>query len=344
MGHGEERTPKDGNRLTRRQVLRSVAVAGSTAAGLAGAWAVARIQGSDDTGAGDPAPEQPFPAPSRTPGGWQAAVDTGDYTLVQEWYAANTGHEALGLDYADLAPGSLVSEHDGQVIEGVRSSHILIAHNNVTIRGCRVEGGALHGAYFDPTHDADIVGTVIEYCTYAGDGSDVRANYWSSANAGAVVTRYCNIFGWRSGHTGVGGATFEYSWVHDLSTPEDAHRTGMQISGADCRYRRNYVTDGGSGCAAAYFDVSPMHNSSMEENILNGSSPTASPSYLVNLKSGPHGPSVTNFRLVRNMFGDQYQFGPLSDANVPWGTNDNRLDGNHWFGTDEPISHERTRG
>lgn len=341
MGHSEMSTSRGGRRPTRRQVLRVGALAGGvTVAGLTGAWAVSRIGEPGDPPGSEPAREDPFPAPSHTPAGWLAAAESGDYTAVEDWYAANTGHEALGIEYADLNPGSLTSEHDGQVIEGIRGSHILIAHNNVTVRGCRVEGSALHGAYFEPTHGADIVGTVIEHCTYDGGGSDVRANYWSSVNANAVVTRYCNIFGWRTGHTGVGGATFEYSWVHDLSTPEDAHRTGMQISGADCHYRRNYITDGGSGCAAAYFDVSPMHNSSMEENILNGSSPTASASYLINLKSGEHGPSVTNFRLLRNMFGDKYQFGPLSDANVPWGTNENLLEGNHWFGTAVPIDRE----
>jgi hypothetical protein len=268
---------------------------------------------------------------------WEAAVASRSFAQVEAWYAANTGHEALGIDYADLTAGSLESTSDGQVIEGIRGGPIHIAHNNVTVRGCRVESFGLHGAYFNPTAGASITGALIEHCTYDGGLADVRANFWHPANADAVTVRRCNIYGWRSGNTSYRGGDLEECWIHDLSAPDETHRTGCLIGGADCRYWRNYVTDGGSGCANIYFDINPVQTSSLEENILNGSSPNASPSYLINLKDGPEGPGATNVRIVGNYYGPEFQFGTFAGANVPWGSNGNEISGNVHFLTGDPA-------
>src|SRR5690606_18093265 len=88
-------------------------------------------------GSGDPGEEPTPPDVDPPPTSWQNAVDSRNIDTVRAWYAANTGHEALGYNEEDLTwvGGGIKSTHDGQVIEGVASNHIRIAHNNVTIRG-----------------------------------------------------------------------------------------------------------------------------------------------------------------------------------------------------------------
>lgn len=275
------------------------------------------------------------------PASWQAAVDSRSFSQVEAWYSANTGYRALGYSYADLIPGSLSSSFDGQVIEGVRGGPIRIAHNNVTIRGCLVETWGTYGAYFNPTFGAQLTGNVVEYTNLEGPGGNpdqpIRGALFVAGNADAITMRYCDFLGWTSGAASDRGMTAEYCWIHDLASPEgsDAHRTSLRTSGRDVTFRRNYCTDGGSSCISVYADKNPVHNVLLEENILNGSSPNASPSYLIATKVGDFGPTATNVRYVGNMFGPEFQFGILSAGNIAWGSNGNVRSENEMFLTGE---------
>lgn len=292
---------------------------------------------------GNPDPGEPTP----TPEDWQAAVDSRSFAQVEAWYKANTGIGALGLSPSDLTSGSLQSTKDGQVLVGIRAGAARWKHSNVTFRGCLIEwSDALYGAYGSPTFGTPHTNIVFEYCTFIGPGSADsarRAAVVSSTHANAVTFRNCDFSGGTSGmanDSAAGGAVVEYCWVHDLAAAtaqNGAHRTSLRTTAGGGRFFRNYTTDGGSSCISAYFDKNPVNNFEIRENIMNGSSPNASPSYLISMKEGEYASSATGFKVVDNYFGPLYQFGLLNGASVPWGSNGNEQSGNVHFLTGEPI-------
>jgi hypothetical protein len=276
--------------------------------------------------------------PNPDPGvnGWQAAVDSRNYTTMQNWYIANTGYEALGYNVEDLVSGSMVSSYNGQVIEGVRGSVIRIAHSNVTVRGCLIEGGGTYGFYNNPTFGSTYTGTVVEYCTFVGgdppiDKSAVLAS--SAVSTGIAATfRNCEVTGWSSGFSAYGGVAVEYCYVHDFfpSSVEGAHVSSMVARGSNVRFYRNYATEGGSPICSIYFDLNPVNNVTIQQNILSArmSQSGNTPSYLLFGKQGQYESPATNIVVGGNYLGNtagvDFQFGQTAGmGNVQWGSNGN---------------------
>lgn len=293
-------------------------------------------------------PGEPDPPPVEVPEGWDAAAASQDFEVVEGWYTANTGHEKAGYTQGELTSGSCVSSVEGQLFEAVASGNARWLHNDVTYLGCRFTWDtSLYAAYGNPTFQNPFSGITFRYCTFDGpnEAPDTarRAAVISAVSAGAVKFEYCNFFGGTSGianDSAAGGALVDYCWVHDLAaaTSENgAHRTCMRATVGGGRFYRDYCTDGGSSCISVYFDKRDIHNFTVQENILNGSSPNASPSYLINTKSGAYGPTALNVKYLGNMFGTSYQFGVATGGNVPWGTNGNERTGNKMFETGELI-------
>ena len=275
------------------------------------------------------------------------STESTKYQIIENWYRSNTGHEALGYQVGSLTSGSLSSTAEGQLIERLVGTSSRHAYSNITIRGCRINwANSLYGAYLNPTFGAPLSGITFEYCTFIGPAaSDVakRAGYISSGLDLAVTFRYCNFSGGTSGVGTDRGAIVEYCWIHDLAaaTAENgAHRTSLRTSGRGVRFYRNYCTDGGSSCISVYADKNEMHNITVQENILNGSSPNASPSYLINTKQGPFGPTATNVKYLGNFWGSQYQFGVLTGGNIPWGSAGNQRANNRMLATGEPFGND----
>lgn len=289
----------------------------------------------------DPDPPDTDPDPIPAPEDWQTAVDSRSFDQVEAWYAANTGYQALGISPTS---GSLESSSHGQVIEGKRGGNARWKHNNVTYRGCLIEwSSALYGAYGSPTFGNPYTGIVFEYCTFVGPtsaDSARRVAVVSATHEYAVTFRNCNFYGGTSGvanDSAAGGAIVEYCWVHDLATAASAHRTSLRTTAGGGRFFRNYCTDGGSSCISAYFDKNPIRNFEIRENIMNGSSPNASPSFLINMKEGEYTSSASGFKVVDNYFGPEYQFGLINGASIPWGSSGNVMSGNRHFLTGAPI-------
>lgn len=285
----------------------------------------------------DPDPD-PLPEP---PASWQAAVDSRSFAQVEAWYAANAGYQAIGVT---PTAGSLSSSSAGQVIENRSGGSARWAHNNVTYRGCLINwSSALYGAYGNPTFGNPFVGVTFEYCTFVGPSSATearRAAVISATNANAVTFRYCQFYGGTSGvanDSAAGGAIIEYCWVHDLATAAAAHRTSLRTTAGGGRFFRNYCTDGGSSCISIYFDKNPIANFDVAENILNGSSPNASPSYLITMKEGEHVATATNVRIINNYLGPQYQFGLINGVSGFSGVRGNVISGNRHFLTGASI-------
>lgn len=294
-----------------------------------------------------PVVSEPDPAPT----GWQESIDLAvaqqDWTPVISWYAAHTGHEALGYNEADLVyVGTIASVADGQVIEGLRGERLRIAHNNVTVRGCRITGGGIYGAYYNPTFGSNYINNVVEYCTFDdSSGSDTNAILFLSGEGSPTLNltlRNNNCTGFSQGIRTRGNVLAEYNWMHDFSHPPGSHSNAYRhVGNTNCIARRNYGSDGSSGTMSIYFDKEPTANIEYSENIMSGQSTpegAGGPSYLVNLKDGMYDASASNIKLVNNMWGPGYQYGVFSGSTgLTWNTNGNERSGNHDLMTGQLI-------
>jgi hypothetical protein len=292
--------------------------------------------------------------PPPSTGSWQEAINLSvaqqTTVAIRTWYESNTGHTALGWvegtpgpGQRKLVAGSLTSTHHGQVIEGVVGGVIRVSHNNVTIRGCRVVGGGVYGAYLNPTFSAPVTGLRIEYCTiyYGQVAPDLNAKvpmfispvYTANTDPDVVIS-HCDTYDWSGGIRTDNKVRTEYCYVHDWQHPPGVHSSSIWPQHNGGHVYRNYCTEGRSGVISVYFDKEPTHNMRIEENVMSGESPGASPSYLMNFKPGTYSSTATDIKVLNNYWHTGYQYGILAGAQgVPWGSNGNERTGNRWLMT-----------
>lgn len=302
------------------------------------------------TGGGDPDPDPPTGA---FPDAWDAMIATRDWDVVEATFDSYTGYAAGGYAYGDLVDngGTVRSTHDGQVIEGVRGSALQIIHNDVTVRGCLFGPGNTYGFDNSPRYNWHGYGGLVEHCTFDGTiGSggpvDKAAIIMQASQPNAVTFRFCEFRGWSSGALAQGGTTIEYSWFTDFygSSVSGAHVSSLNARGSNVRFYRNLATEGGSPIASIYFDVRPVHNVEIRENLLTArlSASTNLPSYLLFGKSGEYRTPATGIVVGGNYFGDtiglDYQFGLESGlGSVRWGVDGNVRTPNIDFLTGNPV-------
>lgn len=303
----------------------------NTYARLAGVWRSA--------GALIEPPPDPDPIP--TPAGWLDAVQSRSVPTLRSWYQANTGIAGLGLTTSDLTSGSLSSSVDGEVIEHRVGGGIRLAHNNVTIRGCRVAAtGSGYGVAFNPTFNANVRDCVIEYCdivyTPVAQDNETRHamilyNGTSISNtARSVTVRNCNVYGWTSAGGRLGNnVTFENNWIHDFQYPAGPHANSCRPAGWNIVVRRNLFEEGRSAISSIYFDDKPVGNVLFEENVLYGRVGT-SPSYWVNGKGGEYDAPSTDIVWRNNYYGGVNQFGEWT-SDVDWGQRGHAHYGDRYF-------------
>lgn len=282
--------------------------------------------------------------PPAGPLGWQASIDLAvaqqNWSPIINWYTYNTGHEALGYAVEDLtdAGGMITTSYDGQIIEGIHGTSLRIAHSNVTIRGCRFDGGSTYGAYYNPTMGSTYTNNVVEYCTFAAVGNqETNAMLFQSAEGSPtrnLTLRYNNCGFFLAGIRTQGNVLVEYNWIHDFYHPVGGHANSYRhVGNTNCVARRNYGTDGSSGTMSIYFDKEPTANIEYSENIMSGQSTPAGeggPSYLVNMKSGDYQAAATGIKILNNMWGPDYQYGIMAGGqDITWGSNGNEKSGNY---------------
>lgn len=302
-----------------------------------------------------PTPGPDLPAPAS----WQAAIDTGSVAQVALWYEAHTGHDGINpddpndlpLDESDLTwvDGGLKSTHDGQVFEGLHSNHIRIAHNNVTVRRCRITNGALYGAYFNPTNGGNYTGALIEFVTFDAPGKDTSPVFMNPAETPegqpAAVIRYCEAIGWDGGFKTRNRVHLEYLYVHDQWHPPGVHSTAAIQRGRGGRVHRCLLTDGTSNILGIYMKPSYGYANDItySENIVGGAitmpdgrviSPESSGSYHFQIGGDEeYGPAATDLRIVDNMLYGGSQYGLFTGSGVRWGEDGNERSGNWIFET-----------
>lgn len=244
--------------------------------------------------------------PTPVPSDWKSAFESGNIDVLRSWYEKHTGHEANGYSISDLdRVGNIMTEYDGQVIEGVNANSIRIAHDDVTIRNSRIRGSANYGISYAKTWSKEVGNTLIEYVTFDGwsgpSGNINHAAYLAANDDGAVVRRV-RITGYSSGVSMRSNTSFEESWVRGLYRgPGTGHGTSSTIRGSDNAVVRNLLEGpGGSSAVSLYADHGgAVHNALVESNVLND----GYPHYQINIPNRDHTDDSRNVRIRNNRFG-----------------------------------------
>lgn len=272
---------------------------------------------------------------------WQEAWDTRNQATIDAWYNANTGYDALGLSSdtflnigGPIIDSSWLAANNGNghvsftggrwMIERVQATRLRIAANNVTVRGCFVNtgGSGVYGAQLYPTFTSTVTGTVIEFCTMQGGGSEMAGMLFAGTAEGVAtsIVRNNDIFGYAVGIQVYRNITVEYNQVHDLHYYTGSHNTSSSNRGANVRYYRNNFDDGNSSALSLYAD-DLIHNLVVEQNLFN----TSRANYCLNFPaSKDYFDEVYDTHLINNIFGQKYSEScgssrPMTGGN--WTTN-----------------------
>ncbi|MGC4151483.1 MAG: hypothetical protein QM628_00195 [Propionicimonas sp.] len=217
------------------------------------------------------------------PGGWADTFTSRDFTALDTWYAAHTGHNPA-LDYttitgnltitddwlaSNLGNGRATQVAGRWVVERYRVTGSLgVNADNVTLRNCHVDSdGALYGL----RSTTNCHGLIAEHCTLAGNGANdngAALNFSAARTPGQITIRFCDISGFRAGLYCFGGVHAEYCWVHDLHFSEGSHNTGASLRAGNNTLRRNLITDGNSAAISWYPEYGPYTGNLAIENAL----------------------------------------------------------------------------
>ena len=282
-------------------------------------------------------------------GAWDT-FPTSEIAHGSELQAADTGLAGLGVLEANLEThnGQLTTTSDGQRIEGLHivtstSPAVVIAHNNVTIRGCKVtHQGSANGI----SQNATAANALIEFCDIDGTYPSYEGNFGNigiQLRGNGVVARRNYIYGVRDGFqvSNVGGTQILENYILDLHRHSGAHNDSIMIQRAfaesyDCLIARNHTKAGNTGAIDLIIGVpvSPtgdqlnhgLHGITVRDNLLWGNWPQADettyPSgyacyggHLDNSDAGREA-NNTNIKFINNRFIPSFGvkwYGELSD-------------------------------
>ena len=262
----------------------------------------------------------PSPSATRAP---SPSPSSANVTHGSQLSAENTGVRGAGYVYdratdtfshpvhGPLRPsGTIRTSFDGQVIENVDvTGAILVEHDNVTVRNCRVRYSESDKGI--NARSASPRGTLIEFCDVTNVGSVPHEAEGLLLSHGTA--RFLNIYGWRVGFI-VGAETrLEYNRITDARSISGTHGTGGSADGgANIVFYRNYI-EGSTSAALALYSRSAFNGVLVEDNYFDAST---TPSFCLNAGNNKNGVGVNkNIRVRGNVFGTtKYpecgQFGP----------------------------------
>lgn len=140
--------------------------------------------------------------------------------------AGNTGVPAG----TTLTPsGPVTSSANNQIIDALDiTGTVVINHNNVTIKRCRITSGD----FFVVSAGANGHHLIVEDCEIDGNGT-ASACYLPEATLGSSIIRRCNLHNAENGiFIGENNMTIRDNYIHDLESDEvDPHYDGIQGSG-----------------------------------------------------------------------------------------------------------------
>jgi hypothetical protein len=236
---------------------------------------------------------------------------TGGSTVAHgsDLLSSQTGLAALGLTTADLTvhSGQMYSSSDGQTIEGYdiqyssteNEAALIINHNNVTVKGCRVFHDVAANGILDNGS-----GNTVEFCDIDG-GHPVSYNK-SNANFGNIgiqigtngTVRRCYITGVRDGFRFKSGCLIEEVFINDLNYHtssqggENAHNDGIRSDGgvSNTIIRRNRVPSGNTGGIILFANAGHYNNFDIFDNFIIGES--TDPRFNDVYNGGSHGQGI----------------------------------------------------
>ena len=269
-----------------------------------------------------------------TPAGTAAATFTLTAATIPGWLR----EEEMGGPRVPLTPSaSVTSSRDGQIIEGLEvSGRIVIQHNNVTVRDCRVLHGdypALYPIFIRArTGYPYPTGTLIEWSEVRGVGTYQNHTPAVYGAGGGWTLRNSNLVRVTRGALLRSGCVMESCYVRadgvwDPVRYPDLHRSGSGISyGADnvvrdCHFE--ITPEAASGAFVMYTDGGNRNQrATIEGNYFDGGS--------YSLYAGDGEPTLTDHLVFRNnRFGRAGIFGAATsyDADQRDGINGT---GNVW--------------
>lgn len=166
-------------------------------------------------------------------------------------FASTTGHTAAGQASLTVHAGDYTTSADGETVEGLDiTGRVLIRHDDVTIRRCRirVSGSEVPTVTNDASWSggaSDGSGCVIEDCTIIGNNGGGSGSYAGLALTGDAVATRCDISGYENPiMLGGDGPTFTDCYLHDFSGPGTSpHYDGVECNGASGVTARGLTVD-----------------------------------------------------------------------------------------------------
>lgn len=256
-----------------------------------------------------------------------ALVLLGSQCFLQSASAqARPGPSNTGPTSSSLIPsGGITITEDNTVLDGYSfTGTVRVQANNVTIRnfkiscsGCFYGIQATYGATNLLIEDGEIEG-VQSAGIFGGNLTARRLEIYNMGNDAFKPT---------------GNAIIESNWIHHLGYIESSHADGIQmIGGSGLEVRHNFFdmpkgTEGYNNSICIIIQThNPIDDVLIERNWFNGGG------YSVQIrdKNRGHGPP-TNARLLNNLFGRDFLFGPWATDGGP------QIAGNRWEDTGELI-------
>jgi hypothetical protein len=218
----------------------------------------------------------------------------------------------------------ITTTNDGQVIENIHTTGLVVVHSDVTIRNFRI------------SRDDPDQWFAIALLAHAETGDEVTGTL---VEDGQIITRDTHGRPLPSGGTGVNGSHLiarrldisfvengiacsdclvEDNYIHDLIEAGGAHNDGFQAGkGQNITIRHNTILVPNQQTSAIILGTSagPIDNVLIQDNYLDGGAYT-----IFSRDNGDGAP--TNVTITGNTFGRNFLYGILSeDGPVTWGEN-----------------------
>jgi hypothetical protein len=196
--------------------------------------------------------------------------------------------------------GTITTTSAGQVIQNLNvTGGISVAHNNVTIRNCRVTGIKSWAVI---EQNGSVTGTLIEDCEADGER---RLGSYGIGVSGTV--RRCNVHGVENGLNPQSGSLYENNWVWGLNpTGTDPHSDACPAQGGTSNVivRHNTLDITGSvGFNATFFINSYFGNTDnflVDNNLMIGV-PAATQGFNIYSYRYTSWGTLTNVRFTNNI-------------------------------------------
>jgi len=253
------------------------------------------------------------PAPAASGFQWPSAANTPSVSgNVLTYYPNVPTSYAAATTTLTASPGDLYTSSNGQVIQDLDiTGAVVVNHNDVIIRRCRIHDFYWSGIYIDTGVQAGHP-VIVEDCLI-DTPNPAGINGSSGASSDHYTVRRSRIRDVENGFSGTSNILVEYCFVYPMYNSGGAHSDGFQTSTSavisNITFRHNTVfsrgeTGSGEGDGSSCFNCA--NDSTSFTNVFIDHKFMAGGSYTI---YGPHGVSDnpgTNVQITNNHLGTNY--------------------------------------